>query len=73
MENSRSITINKIPEDVLKQLRTLAALQSISPRDMVITLIRERSEALNLDELIKKLEIKNASTSPVVEVVKAVS
>ena len=73
MENSRNITITKIPDDVLRQLKTLAALKNVNPRDMVIMLIRERSEALNLDELLKKMEVKDESKSPVVEVVQTAS
>ena len=73
MKNSRNITITKIPEDVLRQLKTLAALKNVNPRDMIIMLIRERSEALNLDELLKRMEVKDESKNPVVEVVQAVS
>ena len=73
MENSRSISVNKIPEDVLKQLRTMAALHGVSQRQMVIMLIRERSEAINLDELIRRLKIADESDSPIAEVVEVAS
>ena len=73
MENSRSITLNKIPKDVLRQLRTMAALHGVSSREMVVMLIRERSEAINLDELIRRLKIVDESDSPIAEVVEVAS
>ena len=73
MENGRSISINKIPEDVLKQLRTMAALHGVGLREMVIMLIRERSEAINLNELIQRLKTAQEGDSPIAEVVDVAS
>ena len=72
MENSRSIALTKVPEEVVKQLRTLAALHSVNQRDLIIMLIRERAEALKLDDLIQQLDSTGGGKGPAVEIVKAI-